>query len=365
MTLERNIWRLAVALAIGAGSLACPAEEKSSEGNAYPLWDGKESVAEYAKRAGLEPEMTLDLGDGVKMEFVLIPAGKSVMGSPNDEEGRYDNEGPQHEVTIGKPFYLGKFEVMQAAYEKVMKKNPSHFKGAQNPVENVAWDQAREFCTRAGKKTGRSVRLPSEAEWEYACRAGSKTSFHPPKEREMPPLPTDEQRRRVAELISKLSSDDFAERNKATQDLIALGKGIQPLLEAVKTDEIEVYARLASVKATFKPQVGPEGVGWFFENSDRKTHSVGEKEPNQFGLHDMLGNVLEWVEDNWHNDYVGAPADGSAWINNPRSSDRMFRGGSWLHYGGDCRSAYRGSTLSKARLRDLGFRVVLFAQGSR
>jgi len=122
-------------------------------------------------------ELTLDLGNKVTMKLVLIPAGKFMMGSPKDEEGRRDSEGPQHEVTISKPYYMGMYEVTQEQYEQIMGKNPSNFKGAQNPVERVTWTDALEFCKAVSKKTGKTVRLPTEAQWEYACRAGTKTRF--------------------------------------------------------------------------------------------------------------------------------------------------------------------------------------------
>jgi formylglycine-generating enzyme required for sulfatase activity len=358
MTFGRTIRVLAVALTLCAGGMAGQAGEKSSE-KVYPLWDGKESVADYAKRAGLEPTMALDLSDGVKVEFVLIPAGKFMMGSPKDEKGREDREGPQHDVTIGKPFYMGKFEVTQVQYEILTKRNPSRFKGAMNPVEHVSWYAARSFCEKLSMKAGRVVRLPSEAEWEYACRAGSKTPFHPPREYDKSPPLTDEQRRRVAELIPKLGSNEFAMRDKATQDLIALGRGIIPLLEAVKTDDGEVQRRLTAVKEALKPKTGLESVAWYEENSDEKPHPVGGKEPNTFGLHDMHGNVEEWVEDDWHDNYNDAPLDGRAWINTPRAAARVLRGGSGEDDSGDCRSARRSAVTPDYRFDDLGFRVVI------
>jgi formylglycine-generating enzyme required for sulfatase activity len=111
------------------------------------------------------------------MKLVLIRPGKFMMGSPDSEQGRKGNEGPQHEVTISKPFYIGVTEVTQAQYEAVMGTNPSKFKGPTNPVEMVTWEDASNFCRRLSEKTGKAVRLPTEAEWEYACRAGSKTRF--------------------------------------------------------------------------------------------------------------------------------------------------------------------------------------------
>jgi formylglycine-generating enzyme required for sulfatase activity len=356
---------LALVLAMAAFSLAGPAEKTPVEAKAYPLWDGKESVAEYAKRAGLEPEMTLDLGDGVKMEFVLIPAGKFVMGSPEDEKDQGHDEWPQHEVTIGNPFFMGKFEVTQEQYKKLIKKNPSGYGGARNPVEQVSWDDAQAFCKKLNEKTGRPVRLPSEAEWEYACRAGSKTPIHPTRDRGKAQPPTDEQRRRVAELIPKLGSDEFEVRDKATRDLIALGKGVLPILEGIKADIPEIQGRLESVRSTFQPRTDLGGVAWYYENSDEKPHPVGGKEPNEFGLYDMLGNVCEWVEDDWHDNYNDAPNDGRAWVENLRSGVRVVRGGSWQENARDCRSAGRGSGVPVLQSSSLGFRVVLFARGPR
>ncbi|MBN1809745.1 MAG: formylglycine-generating enzyme family protein [Planctomycetes bacterium] len=114
----------------------------------------------------------LDLGGGVKLELVYIRAGKYMMGS-ND----YDDEKPVHEVEITKGFYMGKYEVTQGQYERVMGNNPGRFKGIDNPVEPVTWDEAMEFCRKASGITGKNVRLPTEAEWEYACRAGSTEEY--------------------------------------------------------------------------------------------------------------------------------------------------------------------------------------------
>jgi formylglycine-generating enzyme required for sulfatase activity len=122
-------------------------------------------------------QLSLDLGNKVTMKIALIPSGKFMMGSPKDEKGRRENEGPRHEVTICKAFYMGLCEVTQEQYEQVMGKNPSHFKESRNPVEQVSWEDAVEFCKALSKKTGKSVSLPTEAQWEYACRAGSKTRF--------------------------------------------------------------------------------------------------------------------------------------------------------------------------------------------
>jgi formylglycine-generating enzyme required for sulfatase activity len=136
-------------------------------------------------------ELTLDLGGEVTRKLVLVPAGKFMMGSSKDQQDAakkefekagfpdadISDEGPQREVTISKPFYLGVYEVTQAQYEQIMGKNPSNFKDAKNPVETVSWDEAVEFCKKLSEKTGKKVHLPTEAQWEYACRAGSKTMF--------------------------------------------------------------------------------------------------------------------------------------------------------------------------------------------
>jgi len=146
----------------------------------YPSWDGKESVADYAKRAKLEPTLTLDLGGGVTWEGVLIPAGSFVMGSPageakNEKESLSET---QHKVTLTQPFYLGKFELTQAQYEKVTGSNPSKTKGDNLPVHNVSWQDAQDFCTKLSQQASRTVQLPTEAQWEYACRAGTTTAYH-------------------------------------------------------------------------------------------------------------------------------------------------------------------------------------------
>jgi len=126
---------------------------------------------------GQREEITLDLGGGVTMKCILVPAGKFMMGSAKSETDRHSDEGPQHEVTITKPFYMAATEVTQEQYQRIMGTNPSHFKGAKNPVECVSWDDAAEFCRRLSERTGKTVRLPTEAEWEYACRAGSTTRY--------------------------------------------------------------------------------------------------------------------------------------------------------------------------------------------
>jgi len=121
---------------------------------------------------------TEDLGNGVTLEMVFIPAGTFMMGSSASEQDRSSNEGPQHQVTIEEGFYMGKYPVTQAQYEAVMGNNPSHRKGKHRPVENVSWDEAVAFCKKLSERTGKTYRLPSEAEWEYSCRAGTTTPYY-------------------------------------------------------------------------------------------------------------------------------------------------------------------------------------------
>ncbi len=132
---------------------------------------------EAKRHLGSARTLTLDLGGGVKMELVLVPAGEFMMGSPKSEASRRSDEGPTHRVRMTRAFYMGKCEVAQAQYERVMGKKPSKFKGPTNPVEMVSWNDAVEFCSKLSQRTGRKARLPTEAEWEYACRAGTTTRF--------------------------------------------------------------------------------------------------------------------------------------------------------------------------------------------
>lgn len=131
----------------------------------------------HTVRGAGDQTITLDLGEQVTMKLTLIPAGKFVMGSSSDEVGRGEDEGPQREITISKPFYMGIYEIAQGQYEVIMGSNPACFKGATRPVERVSWEDATEFCERLSRKTGKKVTLPTEAQWEYACRAESTTRF--------------------------------------------------------------------------------------------------------------------------------------------------------------------------------------------
>ena len=315
----------------------------------YPLWDNHESVADYAKKVNLPPTKTLDLGNGVKLELVLIPAGKFMMGTPEHEKplvGQtmtgisggilllvaavwlvrarrnrkrpqfsmglmlvmtfvaamgvwggvrwnealrhpdFPDEHPAHAVTLTQPYYLGKYDVTQAQYQAVIGTNPSAFVGNDNPVEMVSWDDAQAFCKKVTEQTKDGLRLPTEAEWEYACRAGTTTAFY--------------------------SSDS---------DL--------------------------------------EPVAWAgYAPYCKSTHPVGQKEPNKFGLYDMHGNVLQWCQDRWDEKYyANSPSE------NPQGSAqgpvRLMRGGSWFSDPTDCRSARRHRAGTWFSSYCIGFRVVM------
>ncbi len=224
--------------------------------------------------------------DGI--EFVRIPAGDFMMGSNEDEVDRSDSEGPQHKVNIKNPFYLGKYPVTQKQWEKVMGSNSSYFIDADLPVENVSWNDVQEFIKKLNEMEGiDKYRLPSEAEREYACRAGTITRYS---------FGDDE---------SKLG--DYA---------------------------------------------------WYGNKYDSKTHRVGQKKPNPWGLYDMHGNVWEWVQDRWHAGYEGAPSDGSAWEDGAGSA-RVMRGGGWSDFASNCRSAARDGHDPDHRFSDLGFRLLM------
>ncbi len=239
-----------------------------------------------------------------EIEMVFVTGGSFLMGSPENEPGRSEDEGPghrfinrkagmspirrlskdegpPHQVTV-RSFYMGKYEVTQAQWRAVMGGNPSNFKGDNLPVESVSWDDAKDFCRRLSEMTGKEYRLPTEAEWEYACRAKTDGAY--------------------------------------AGDLDAMA--------------------------------------WYSKNSDSKTHPVGLKRRNAFGLYDMHGNVWEWCEDDWQGSYENAPSDGSAWVKPTRSPWRVHRGGGWNVAASSCRSANRYGCMPSDREGFLGFRLV-------
>jgi formylglycine-generating enzyme required for sulfatase activity len=234
--------------------------------------------------------------------MVQIPGGTFLMGAAEGEEKADNDEFPQHSVTVP-DFFLGKYQVTQAQWcavatglpkiEHDLDPDPSGFKGDTHPVEKVNWYEAVEFCQRLSEAMGRDYRLPSEAEWEYACRAGTTTPFS------------------FGEII--------------TTDL-------------VNYNSKYTYGQIS--KGDYREQTTP----------------VGSFPANDFGLYDMHGNVREWCFDVWHENYEGAPTDGSPWITG-KEQNRLLRGGSWLNNPRLCRSAYRSRRTPEVRLNFVGFRV--------
>ncbi|MEM9448217.1 MAG: SUMF1/EgtB/PvdO family nonheme iron enzyme [Cyanobacteria bacterium P01_E01_bin.6] len=241
-----------------------------------------------------------DLGKNIGLDMVQIPQGEFEMGSPPEEEGRDDDdEGPQRRVAVPS-FFMGRFPVTQAQYETVMGTNPEatysdRVVASDKPVVGVDWNAAIAFCEKLSQQTGRLYRLPSEAEWEYACRAGTTTPFH------------------------------FG--------------------ETITTDLVNYNGNITYGNA-------PQG------EYRRKSTSVGSFPSNTFGLYDMHGNVWEWCLDHWHENYQGAPTDGSAWIDGGDSDRRLLRGGSWDGNPRVCRAADRVRNYAGFRFINIGFRVV-------
>lgn len=239
---------------------------------------------------------TVDLGNGISMEFVRIPSGMFTMGSPRTEKHRELDESPLTEVTISKRFLLGKYEVTQAQWKALMDTNPSRFKGDQLPVERVSWNLAVTFCERLTERERAAGRLPdgyvfalpTEAQREYACRAGTQTRFH--------------------------YGDD--------PDYLHL------------------------------PQYA-----WYWTNSGSKTHPVGEKEPNVWGLYDMYGNVWEWCQDVYVNAYPGGSVMDP--LGPETGAVRVIRGGGWEDFHRDCRSACRLRAWPGNGFSYIGFRVAV------
>lgn len=231
------------------------------------------------------PGLSIDLGNNVKLELVLIRAGSFTMGSTNGDA----DEKPVHQVTISQAFYIGRYEVTQAQWQSVMGSNPSYFRdcGGNCPLEQVSWNDAQNFINKLNENNdGFGYRLPTEGEWEYACRAGT-----------------------TGEYAGDLDS-----------------------------------------------------MAWYSANSGGKTHLVGTKQPNGFGLYDMHGNVWEWCEDWYHPSYDGAPGDGSAWLSGgDQWHPRVLRGGSWSPFAPYLRSAgryYPAYYTPDFRYNYVGFRVV-------
>lgn len=259
-------------------------------------FQSSQSVISIEKQAKTGEYFSLELKPNINLEMVSIPAGELLMGTPNNEQGRNEDEAPQHLVKINN-FFLAKYPITQAQYQAVMGKNPSFFQGENKPVENISWFDAMSFCVELSTLTGKKFRLPTEAEWEYACRAGSNTPF---------------------------------------------------------TYGATITADLANYKANFTYGEGQSGT------FRQETTEVGIFPANAYGLYDLHGNVWEWCADHWHENYLQAPDDGSIWLDTDSRDDeqpRVIRGGSWDDTAYYCRSGVRMWTLPQLKGKLIGFRV--------
>jgi formylglycine-generating enzyme required for sulfatase activity len=259
-----------------------PAADVEHEPETSPVEIPSEAPEEIPLKVLTLAEKVIEI-DGIDLVLVEIPAGEFLMGSP--AEVGMDHEHPQHRVAIIRPFYLGKYEVTQALWVKVMGSRPSYFKGGDRPVESVSWNDVQKFIAELSAMTGQEFRLPTEAEWEYAARAGSDTRYY--------------------------FGDD--------------------------EDKLDKYA-------------------WYSDNSENRTHPVGQKMSNQFGLYDMLGNVWEWCADWYDESYYNVSAKDDP--RGPASGRyRILRGGAWHYSAIGLRVANRYYKLPKHGYADIGFRI--------
>jgi formylglycine-generating enzyme required for sulfatase activity len=239
---------------------------------------------ERAFRDQLDPHLYI--------EMVRISSGQLMLGSPVHEIGRKDHESPVSQVQVPN-FYMAKFTITQEQWMAIAGSNPSTFReNLQAPVENISWIEAQEFCRKLSARSlyKYNYRLPSESEWEYACRAGTNTAYH------------------------------FGDSPAQLAD----------------------YA-------------------WFSDNANKRSHPIGQKVPNPWGLYEMHGGIWEWCEDIWHDSFNGAPADGKAWIDDHSLKRRVRKGGSWNNEPRLCRAASRDWHWQSDRYNDIGFRVVISA----
>jgi formylglycine-generating enzyme required for sulfatase activity len=260
---------------------------------------------------GQNPCFDERLGEEPRLRMMQIPGGTFMMGSPKDELDNYEDESPQHEVSV-KTFFMGKYPVTQSQWRfvaglepvnRALEPDPSHFKGDNRPVEQVSWEDAVEFCDRLSCHSNKQFSLPSEAQWEYACRAGTTTPFH------------------------------FG--NTITTDL----------------------ANYRGTDSKERSWSGSYGDGPKGEYRKETTPVDYFDVANAFGLCDMHGNVWEWCVNHWHNNYEGAPTDGSAWLTDDQVVRRVLRGGSWYYIPRYCRSATRLNLTPGNRSTRFGFRV--------
>ena len=353
--------------------------------------------------------ITLDLGKNVTLELVHIPAGQFMMDSPKTEIGREDNEGPQRLVTISKPFYMGVTEVTQQQYKAVVGENPSKFQGPWKPVEMVSWTEATAFCRALSTKTGRTVRLPSEAQWEYACRAGSKTRYSfGNSEKGIDPYawcatnsrgPRTAGRRLVdwpegiasikrqaAELVKEADAMDRAKKKGVAKHSERLRARAAMLLKSLDAPDAAKIKQQADKKLTDAQRLQTEAKAVVRANGKKGKHLAKAKlqqaqilgqdalrlyamlkilpgpprKPNAFGLYDMHGNVWEWCRDAYDETFYSKAKNVDP-ENTAESKTHVTRGGSWAREPHECRSAYRGFTYTHGRhFRDFGgFRVIV------
>ncbi len=281
----------------GGAAVASDFELQTETCEAVTIDDRGEIVAREAREISHFEE---DLGSGIKLVMVKVPAGTFWMGSPERERQRRPNEGPRHQVSLPE-FYIGKYPITQAQWQALMSANPSKFLGDERrPVERVSWEDCQEFCRRLtalAANKNRHYRLPSEAEWEYACRAGTDTPF----------------------CFGDTLTTALANFN-----------GLEP----------------------YSGNAGGEYL--------KKTTAVGQFPANQFGLCDAHGNVWERCQDEWHDSYAGAPTDGSIWRTGD-SANHVIRGGSWFSLAWGCRSACRDAGDPGDRSYNVGLRLVCSA----
>jgi formylglycine-generating enzyme required for sulfatase activity len=244
------------------------------------------------RRLGSAQCLTERLNEGIDLELVLIAGGTFMMG----DNRHHQDEQPIHEVRLP-PFYMGKYPITQAQYRSIMGDSAGFGCGADYPIEQVSWDDAIEFCTKLSQQTGRKYSLPSEAQWEYACRAGTTTAFY-------------------------------------------FGDTITPAVVNYNGD----YPYNGAPKGENRGQATP----------------VGRFPPNPFGLYDMHGNVWEWCLDGYQSSYQGAPTEGSTHNHSSRDNPkRVMRGGAWDYVARGCRSAVRCSLATGIRVGGCGLRLML------
>ena len=266
---------------------------------------------------GIFVQFSLPTGDKywdyVDERLRWIPAGTFMMGSPDSEAGRYDDEGPQHKVTISRGYWLMDTPVTQQLWEHVMGDKPSRFVDPHRPVEQVDWHRCTEFCESLSKLVGASLQLPTEAQWEYACRAGTETSTY-------------------------------------AGEMKIIGERNAPIL-----DEIAWYGGNSGVD--FDLDDGWDSSDWpekQFKHESAGTRKVAQKRSSDWGVYDMLGNVWEWCRDGQRKYTDEAVTDPTGSLD--EGSFRVFRGGGWLGLAQFVRSAYRVGHPPGHRRRSLGFR---------